>query len=310
MLIKVRASSINPVDWKIMEADHWPAVAGFDLSGVVEAVGSQVWQGEDPVCRRLKVGDEVWADLGIGLAEGNPQLGAWAEYAVAECDQVGLKPESANFWEAAALPLVALTDYQALRQVGAPWANYRTWRNNLTVVVTGGTGGTGPVAIQLAKKYGAKNIITASSPQNHDFLRSLGATTVVDYHTTSIWDIMEDDSVDIVFDNHDAEGTADAAMASLKSHGSFINLHPNDETLSKNPKVGVSQVNFGLVDASSFEDLDALRDHVDAGELAAEMLEWHEIRNIHDALKSSFAGHNIGKIVLDMSSWSHTDTVV
>lgn len=220
--------------------------------------------------------------------------------------KLGSSPNPQIFWEAAALPLVALTDYQALRQVGAPWANYRTWRHNLTVVVTSGAGGTGPVAIQLAKQYGAKNIITASSPQNADFLRSLGATTVVDYHTTTIWDIMEDDSVDIVFDNHDAPGTADAAMASLKSHSSFINLHPSDETLSKNPKVGVSQVNFGLVDASSFEDLDVLRDHVDAGKLGAPMLEWHEISNIHDALKSSFAGHSIGKIVLDLSSWSPT----
>merc|ERR1712118_152206 len=92
VLIKVAASSVNPVDWKLMSMPLWPKVAGFDVSGVVQEVGSG--------CTRLKPGDAVWADLGKG-AFPNVQLGAWAEYAIADESQVGMKPESLGF-EAAA----------------------------------------------------------------------------------------------------------------------------------------------------------------------------------------------------------------
>merc|ERR1711976_783785 len=176
---------------------------GFDVSGTIEAVGSG--------CNRLKIGDEVWADLGKSSVLHPIQLGAWANYAVADESQVGLKSVEHNFTEAASLPLVALTDYQAFKKAGAPW----TGQKNLTVVITSGSGGTGLPAIQLAKHFGATRIITASSPLNFQLLKSLGATDVFDYHKTTIWKELEDDSVDFVYDNYGAAGTADLAMASL-----------------------------------------------------------------------------------------------
>jgi len=302
VLIKAVASSINPVDWKIMEnPQFWPAVPGFDLAGVVESL-------DEKNCHRFKKGDEVWADLGQGIGTPHMQLGAWAEYAVADCSQVGLKPKSMSFADAASLPLVALTDYQAFRMVGAPWANHRTYRENLTVVVTSGSGGTGVIAIQIAKAYGAKQIITSSSPRNADLLRSLGATHVVDYHQNTIWDILDDDSVDIVYDNFGAPGTADAAMRSLRSNGEFILLPGKGGAISENPKKGVVQLDFGLCDASNYEDLDQIKDLVDAGLLRAVVPESHTLENIQDVLQSSVAGHAVGKIGINITSL--TDFIV
>merc|ERR1719414_1090205 len=109
------------------------------------------------------------------------QLGAWAEYAVADCDQISEMPTTLDFPSAAVLPLVSLTDYQAYEKAGSPWL----FTPNLTVVVTSGSGGTGISAIQMAKAYSATRIITASSPENFDLLKGLGATDVVDYHTST-----------------------------------------------------------------------------------------------------------------------------
>jgi len=299
MLIKVMASSINPVDYKIMEdASHWPAVPGFDLAGVVETLDANL----DTDCNRFNVGDGVWADLGKGLGEGPIQLGAWAEYAVADCSQVGHKPRSMSFEYAASLPLVALTDLQALRMVGAPWANPRTHRNNLTVVVTSGAGGTGVIAIQLAKAYGAKHIITSSSPRNANLLRSLGATLVVDYHQSSIWDVLENDSVDVVYDNFGSPGTADAAMPSLKGNGEFIYLPGKGGAISEHPKEGVNQLNYGLCDPSDHLDLDALRDLIEARMLHALVPESFNLEDIQDALRQSTSGHAVGKIGINIGA--------
>jgi len=295
MLIKVAASSINPVDWKIMESAHWPAVPGFDVAGVVEEL-------DETNCSRFKEGDGVWADLGKGLGSPHIQLGAWAEYAVADCSQVGLKPESMTFEDAASLPLAALTGYQAFQMVGAPWANNATHRENLTVVVTSGSGGTGVIAIQLAKAYGAKQIITSASSRNADLLRRLGATHIVDYHESTIWDILEDDSVDIIYDNFGAPGTADAAMRSMRSNGEFIFLPGKGGAVSENPKKGVVQLDFGLCDSSNHEDLDQLKDLVDAGLLRAVVPESHTLNNIQDVLQSSVAGHAVGKIGINITA--------
>ena len=144
VLIKVTASSVNPVDWKIVESGkgslaflmHFPHTLGFDVAGTVAAVGKS--------CKRLKVGDKVWADLGKTWPLRGGELGAYAEYAVADEAQVGIKPPSITDGEAASLPLVALTSYQALVKTGAPHGG--PWGNqNLTVMVTSGSGGTGHV---------------------------------------------------------------------------------------------------------------------------------------------------------------------
>jgi len=301
VLIRVAASSVNPIDWKVMSMSilsaatlFGPKVMGFDVAGTIEAVG--------PGCSRLKAGDEVWADLGEKFSFTHPflQLGAWAEYALAEESQVGLKSSKHNFTEAASLPLASLTDYQAFKMAGSPW----TGKKNLTVVITSGAGGTGTPAIQLAKHYGATRIITASSPSNFELLKSLGATDVFDYHKTTIWEALKEDTVDFVYDNYGGVGTADAAMPSLRSGGVFVLVPGKGGALSKNPKAGVNQINYGLCDASKHEDLDALKAIADLGHLKAVVQQSFPLQDIHGALDASFSGHAVGKISIVMGAVS------
>jgi len=305
VLIRVAASSINPVDWKIMSSSllnaltlFGPKIMGFDVAGTIEAVGSG--------CSRLKVGDEVWADLGKSSVLQPIQLGAWADYAVADESQVGLKSSKHNFTEAASLPLVALTDYQAFKKAGAPW----TGRSNLTVVITSGSGGTGVPAIQLAKHYGAKRIVTTSSPSHFELLKSLGATDVFDYHTTTIWKELEDNSVDFVYDNYGAAGTADLAMPSLRPGGFFEFLPGKGGALSKKPKEGVTQINYGLCDSSKHADLDALKSIADVGHLKAVLKQSFSLEDIIGALNASFSGHATGKIGITISPITVAPTLV
>jgi len=290
VLIRVAASSVNPVDWKLLTSPLGQKVLGFDVSGTIEALGSG--------CTRLKVGDAVWADLGKGLESGTIQLGAWAQFAVADESQVGLKPESLTFTEAATLPLVALTDYQAFKKAGSPW----TGKKNLTVVVVSGSGGTGVPAIQLAKAYGATRIITASSPSHAALLKELGATDVFDYHKGTIWEHLTENSVDIVYDNYGAVGTADAAMSSIRPGGVFVFLPGKGGAVSKHPKEGVTQINYGLCDSSKHEDLDALKAIADKGQLKAVVQETIPLHDIVMALNTSFAGHVVGKLAIDCAA--------
>ena len=127
VLIQVNFSSVNPVDYKIIETGSvalgFPHVMGFDVAGTVVAVGAS--------CKRLKVGDQVWADLGKYWVLRRGELGAWGEYAAADESQVGLMPSQLTFAEAGSLPLVSLTGYQAYKQMGSPWTGVYS---NLTVV--------------------------------------------------------------------------------------------------------------------------------------------------------------------------------
>uniref|UniRef100_A0A7S1AM26 Enoyl reductase (ER) domain-containing protein n=1 Tax=Noctiluca scintillans TaxID=2966 RepID=A0A7S1AM26_NOCSC len=295
-LIKVSASSVNPVDYKLLTMLDGPKVLGFDVAGTVVKAETGCW--------RLNIGDRVWADL--GMSTPSPvQLGAWAEYALADCDQISEMPTNLDFPSAAVLPLVSLTDYQAYKKAGSPWL----FTPNLTVVVTSGSGGTGISAIQMAKAYSATRIITASSPENFDLLKGLGATDVVDYHTSTIWDLLPENSVDVVYDNYGAPGTADAAMPSLRSGGAYIFLPGHDGNLSSNPKEGVTQINFGLCDASNYEDLDALASFANQGKLKPVIGQTFALENIVQALNASFTGQAVGKVSITISQESEVALV-
>jgi alcohol dehydrogenase len=177
VLIRVRAAGLNPTDYKIrdgMARLFWrydlPLVAGNELSGVVEAAGTGV--------TRFAVGDRVFARV------DHQKMGAFAEYAVVEESLVGRMPESLDFDEAAALPLAGLTALQALRDQLAVTALDR-------VFISGGAGGVGTLAIQLAAWMGA-TVATTASPQGEKLVRSLGAETVVDYQKQKFKDVLRD----------------------------------------------------------------------------------------------------------------------
>jgi NADPH:quinone reductase-like Zn-dependent oxidoreductase len=153
VLVRVHASSVNPVEWYGRKPRD--ARVGADLAGVVEAVGREV-QG-------LLPGDEVF---GAGA-------GAWAEYAVARASRVAPKPANASFKESAAVPIAGLTALQALRDHGKVKAGQK-------VLVNGGSGGVGTFAVQLAKALGA-DVTAVCSTRNVEQARALGADRVVDY---------------------------------------------------------------------------------------------------------------------------------
>ncbi|MFC4004111.1 NADP-dependent oxidoreductase [Prauserella oleivorans] len=164
VLVRVKAASVNPVDWKIgaghldaMMETHFPLIPGWDVAGVVEAVGLDV--------QEYAVGDEV-----IGYArKDNVQLGTYAELVAANVRLLAPKPAALDWTQAAGLPLAGLTAYQSLKRLGVGPGD--------TVLVHAAAGGVGSLGVQIARALGARVIGTASE-RNHDFLRDLGAEPV------------------------------------------------------------------------------------------------------------------------------------
>lgn len=165
LLVRILATSVNPVDYKIRHSGSWagvkpPAVIGYDVAGIVEAVGPGV-TGWSP-------GAKVFYTPHIF---GHP--GTYAEYQAVEADLVVEKPANLTFLEAASLPLAGGTAWDAIVRLAAV-------KVGETVLVHAGAGGVGSLAVQIAHAAGARVLATASAP-NHDLVRSLGADVVVDY---------------------------------------------------------------------------------------------------------------------------------
>lgn len=188
VLVRVHATSINPLDYQVRRGDYpdlvpLPAITGHDVSGVVEAVG--------PGVTAFSAGDEVWY---------TPQIfdgpGSYAEYHVAAESIIGTKPASLSHLEAASLTLVGGTVWEALVVRAA-------LRVGESILVHGGAGGVGHVAIQLAKTIGAR-VFTTVRKANFDFAQSLGADVLIDYtNEDSVDAIMRETDgrgVDVVFD--------------------------------------------------------------------------------------------------------------
>merc|ERR1712136_504155 len=177
-----------------------------DMAGVVVAVGEDC---------DLMYGSEVW-----GIVQG-----AYAQYALATCSLTTLKPFSLSLVEAGTIPVVGQTSLQCLQEAGAPWTS------KPTVVVTAGQGGTGFIGVQLAKALGAGTVITAATGDGIDFVKGLGADVVVDYHVQNI------------FDTLGFPGTADTALRTIRSGGTFLLLPGGDGgVLSNKTKSGVTQM--------------------------------------------------------------------
>jgi alcohol dehydrogenase len=184
LLVQVHAASVNPLDVKIRDGKlkmllkyRFPLVLGNDLSGVVSEVGAHV--------RRFKKGDAVYARL------DKNRIGAFAEFAVVHEEAAALKPANVTHEEAASLPLVALTAWQALVQIGKLRADQR-------VLIHAGSGGVGTVAIQLARHLGA-TIFTTVGQRNVELVKRLGADFPIDYRSVRFEDVARD--CDLVLDS-------------------------------------------------------------------------------------------------------------
>ena len=215
VLVRMIAAGVNPVDALIRSGKYakffgttLPLVPGYDIAGVVEKVGSKI--------SKLKVGDPIYAYVMWG--------GGYAEYAVANEGEAAIKPKSLNFVEAAAVPLAALTAWQALFDVAKLSAGQ-------TVLVHGGSGGVGSFAIQIAKAKGARVIATAST-SNQDLLKDLGADVTIDYTKTKFEDVAKD--VDVVLDSV-GKDTLQRSYGVVKKGGFIASLvaQPDQAELDK-----------------------------------------------------------------------------
>ncbi|TWU62465.1 zinc-dependent alcohol dehydrogenase family protein [Crateriforma conspicua] len=191
VLVKVAASSVNTVDTMIRKmgkdlplSPDTPAILGMDFAGTVEAVGDGV--------DGYQVGDEVYGCAG-GLAD---LPGTLAEYIVADADLIALKAKNLSIAQAAALPLVAITAYEGLKRAGTG--------PNQKVLVHGGSGGVGNVAIQLAKHFGADVYSTGGGDKQLALIEKLGATAI-NYKSESVQQYVDEhtggDGFDVVFDS-------------------------------------------------------------------------------------------------------------
>lgn len=206
VLVRVHAAGVNLLDSKIRDGEFklilrhgMPLILGHDVAGVVVRVGSRV--------RRFKPGDEVYARPADG------RIGAFAEFIAIKEDDVALKPKALTMEEAASIPLVGLTAWQALIER----ANLRKGQR---VLIHAGSGGVGTFAIQLAKHVGA-TVATTTSTANVDLVRSLGADVVIDYKKEDFSHVLRD--YDVVLNSLD-KVTLEKSLRVLKPGGQLISI--------------------------------------------------------------------------------------
>ncbi|MEU4642298.1 NADP-dependent oxidoreductase [Micromonospora sp. NPDC023814] len=216
VLVRIHAASVNPLDLKTRAGDlkvilpyRAPFVLGNDLAGTIVAVGSRV--------TRFAAGDEVYA------RPDQNRIGAFAELIAMDQDDVAAKPATITTEEAASLPLVGLTAWQALVER----ANLRPGQK---VLIHAGAGGVGTIAIQLAKHLGAQVATTASSSKL-DLVKSLGADIVIDYKKQAFETVVRD--YDVVLDTVGGE-TLEKSLKVLKPGGIVVSVAgPPDPTFAK-----------------------------------------------------------------------------
>jgi alcohol dehydrogenase len=206
LLVRVRAASVNPLDYKIRDGAvkvllsfSFPLILGIDLAGNVEAIG--------PGVTKFKVGDAIYSRL------DDERIGAFAEYALVRESAAAKKPARLDYVQAASLPLVGLTAWQALIDLAKLQAGQK-------VLIHAGSGGVGTFAIQLAKHLGAQ-VATTASARNHALLKSLGVDVAIDYKTTRFEEVAKDQ--DVVFDTQGGE-TLVRSFEAVKSGGVVVTV--------------------------------------------------------------------------------------
>ena len=280
ILVRVIAAGVNPVDGMIRAGmfakyskNAFPMVPGYDIAGTVEKTRAKI--------DKYKPGDAVYAY--IGLNKG----GGYAEYAVATDKEVSPKPKSLNFEEAAAVPLVAETAWQALFDVAKLSAGQ-------TVLIHGGSGGVGSFAIQIAKARGAKVIATASTA-NQDLLKQLGADVAIDYTKQKFEDIAKD--VDVVMDTI-GEDTLVRSYGMVKKSGFIVSLvaRPDPAELQKH---GIRGAPMSVVPNS--DELAEITKLIDAKKVKVIVSQAFPLSDAVKAQEQAATGHTRGKIVLKVA---------
>jgi len=303
VLVKMKAASINPVDWKIMKGELKPIIhfsfpmrLGSDGAGIIEEVGSAV--------NDFNVGDEVYFRTEVS------HMGTFAEYINISSDLIAKKPSNMTFTEAASIPLVGLTSYQAL----SDRANIKSGNK---VLIHAGSGGIGTFAIQYAKHIGAY-VATTGSEKRFDLLKNLGADKLIDYKKEQFENELKD--YDIVYDTIGAD-YHEKSYKVLAKDGKLVSILgiPTVDVLSK---LGanwliktISRINLMFKNNQakkhhatylhhfmhgSGKELAAIGKIIEQGKIKAVIDSTYSLEKLKEAINNSVGGRAVGKIVVEI----------
>lgn len=301
--VKIKATSINPIDYKIRDGGlklllkfEFPLILGNDFSGVITEVGSKV--------ENFKVGDAVY---------GRPRkekIGTFAEFIAIDASEIALKPEQLSFEEAASIPLVGLTAYQALNDVMHLKAGNK-------VLIQAGAGGVGTFAIQLAKAMGLY-VATTASERGYELVKALGADEIINYKAEDFSQRLS--NYDGVFDTLGGENL-DKSFEILKPHGTIASVSGIPTVkLAKRLKLNIFKqlllrgasaklvrrakkynVNYEfLFMQPSGEQLNIISNLINEGKIKPIIDKVYPFEQTQDAIAYSSSGKAKGKIVISM----------
>lgn len=286
MLVKVYASSINPIDWKtrkgmlaIIFGNKFPMVLGYDISGEVVQVGSEVTQ--------FRQGDQIYACLDPATS------GSYAEYAPVPEKVAYFKPQNLTYEEAAAVPLAAETALQALRDLGEIKAGDR-------ILINGASGGVGTFAVQIAKALGAE-VTAVCSQKNAELVKSLGADRIIDYTNQDF--TKESVKYDIILDAV-AKRSFWECQNILSSNGVYVTTVPD---FVNSAAILIAQLIPGkkaklILLKSNGKDLAYLKELIEGNKLRSIIARTYPLSEIAQAHAESETGRVVGKLVITVSS--------
>jgi NADPH:quinone reductase-like Zn-dependent oxidoreductase len=280
--VAVQAAGVNPVDWKTRAGGGMagvlgppPLVLGWDVAGVVDAVG--------PGVTRFEAGDEVF-----GMPWFPRQAGGYGEAVTAPSRQLALKPVEMDFVEAAALPLSSLAAWQALVDTADVQPGQR-------VLVVGAAGGVGHLAVQIAKARGA-DVVGTARPEHHDFLAELGIDELVDYTSVAIEDVVGD--VDLVLDLVGGEHPL-RALEVIRPGGVLVSLTGLPAGIADPAAERGVEVLHLLVEPDGAA-LDEIAGMVEEGALHVAVAGTFPLADAAAAHRSGEQGGHAGKLVLEV----------
>lgn len=301
ILVRVKAISINPVDYKVRASSQSSQVLGWDAAGTVEAVGNEV--------TLFKIGDEVYY-AGSFIRAGNN-----SEYHAVDERIVGKKPASLSYTEAAALPLTTITAWEALFERLGIEPQITVRNQSSTILIVGGAGGVGSIAIQLAKKVAWLRVIaTASRPESIAWCKEMGADHTINHHQPfkSELDAIGINNVDYILCLNDTDRHLQNMLDVIKPQGKICSIVSTEKPFDLNPffSKSITFVWEMMFTKSMYETEDMQSQHdllnrvavlIDQGVLRTTISENLGILNITNLVKAHRlleSGTAIGKVVL------------
>ena len=289
--VRVHATALNPLDYQIRRGDYanyvpLPAIIGHDISGVIEELGSDVHE--------FAVGDEVYYTPKIF---GN--AGSYAEQHVADVELVGRKPKNLTHPEAASLTLVGGTVWEA-------FAERAQLQAGETILIHGGSGGVGTIAIQVAKAIGAR-VITTARAQHHDLVRSLGADEAIDYtaedYVDAVTRLTGGEGVNVIFDTIGGDALARSPLA-LADAGRVVSIVDISQPQNLIEAWGKNAAYHFVFTRQNRGKLDRLTDLVERGlvkPVIGATLPLVRMGEAHELLENGSARGLRGKVVINVT---------